>query len=141
MISAKTASRNRNLRSPVLPLQKRHKLIDQIALILQMPPDPRSRMHAFVVPTFTIHAVHAEYLQLSCIDLRREHPDHSSIFILKKTPLRAGKNEQRLSGVTKDERFHIALQFVAVVLVMFAIHASEDFTRSGSAMARTSRDS
>src|SRR5208337_174362 len=65
MIAAKTASRHRDLRSPVLPLQVRHKLIDHIAFVLHVAPDPRSRMHTFVVPALAIHAVDAEDLDRS----------------------------------------------------------------------------
>src|SRR5213594_1151083 len=125
MIPAKTASCNPNLRSPILPLQKRHKLIDHIPLVLYMPPDPRSRMHALVVQALTIHAVHAEHLQLSRLNLRRQRPDHPCVFILKETSLGTGENEQWLSGMSKDQCLHVPLQFMAVILVKFAIHLEE----------------
>src|SRR5882724_9209221 len=122
MISAKTASRNPNLRSPILPLQEWHKIIHNVALILHMPPNPRSRMHALVVQALTVHAVHAEYLQLSRVNLRRQRPDHPRIFIFEKTPLRTGEDKQRLSRMPEDQCLHVPLQLMAVILVKFAIH-------------------
>jgi hypothetical protein len=35
-----------------------------------------------------------------------------------------------LPGVAIDERFHIATEFVAVLLVIFAVHVPEDCNRT-----------
>src|SRR5436305_1928433 len=107
MKSAKTASRDSNLRSTIFPLQKRHKFIDQVTLILHMPPDPRSRMHTLVVPTLRVHTIHAKHLQLSRIDLPRQRANHPRIFILKKTSHRTGKDKQRLASVPEDQSLHV----------------------------------
>src|ERR1017187_7421105 len=56
VISAEAAACDGDLRSPVLPLEKRQKFIDDIALILHVPPDPRAGVHALVVPALAIYA-------------------------------------------------------------------------------------
>src|SRR5208282_1226665 len=85
MIAAKTASRHRDLRSPVLPLQMWQKLVDHVAFVLHMPPDPRSWMHTLVVPALAVDAVHAKDLDRPRLQLPTQRVDHPRIFILKKT--------------------------------------------------------
>src|ERR1035437_7284236 len=140
VVAAKTASRHRDLGSRVLPLQIRQKLVDHVALVLHMPPDPRSRMHALVVPALAVHAVHAEHLDRARFEFPAQRADHSRIFILKKTSPGGRKNEDRLPGVPIHERLHVAPQFEARLFVIFAVHMREDCNRTArpSASARLS---
>src|SRR4029077_9028169 len=117
VIAAKTTSCYRDLRSPVLPLQIRKKLIDHITLVLHMPPNPRSRMHALVVPALAVNAVYAEDLDRAPFQLVTQRADHPCIFILKKTSPGCWKNEDRLPGVPEHQRLHVAPQFLAICLL------------------------
>src|ERR1700733_251235 len=107
MIAAKTAAGHGDLRSPVLPLQIRHKFIEQIAFILQVAPDARPRMHAFVIPTLAVDAVDAEDLDRSAFHPSSQSVDHTCVLVFKETPLGSGKNQEGLAGVTIDEQLHV----------------------------------
>src|SRR5271156_1720758 len=92
VIAAKTASRRRNLRRPIFPLQVTHKLVDHVTLVLHMPPDSCSRMHALVVPALAVHAIDTEDLNGARFQFSAQRPDHPRILILKKTSLGGRKN-------------------------------------------------
>ena len=130
VITAKTAPRHRDLRRPVFPLQIWQKLVDHIALVLNVPPNPRSRMSALVVPTLAVDAIYAEYLDGAPFQLSTQRVDHSCIFILKKTSSGCRENEDRLPGMPEDQRLHVASQFMAILFVIFAVHAREDCNRT-----------
>src|SRR6266446_5585042 len=123
MITAETAPCHRDLRRPVFPLQIRQKLVDHIALVLHVPPNPRSRMSALVVPTLAVDAINAEYLDRAPIQLPGQRRDHPCIFILKKTSPGCWKNKDRLPCVPEHQRFHVAPQFMTILFVIFAVHA------------------
>src|SRR5208337_2251323 len=122
VIAAKTASGNGNLRSLVLPLQVRQKLVGDVTLVLHMPRDACSRRHALVVPALAVDAVHAEQLKRSRFQFPGQRADHSRVFILEKTPHGGRKNEDRLPGMPKHQRLHVAPQFVAILRVIFTVH-------------------
>ena len=79
-------------------------------------------MSAFVVPTLGIDAVDSEHLQLPSFDFWCEHANHARVFVFEETPHGAWKDKHRLTGMSKNERFHIPAEFVAVSLVIFPIH-------------------
>src|SRR6266403_5376641 len=137
MITTETAPRHRDLRRPVFPLQIRQKLVDHIALVLHVPPNPRSRMSALVVPTLAVDAINAEYLDRAPIQLPGQRGDHPCIFILKKTSPGCRKNEDRLPCVPERQRLHVAPQFMAILFVIFAVHAREDCNRTARPSAST----
>src|SRR6267378_3109377 len=93
MITAETAPRRRDLRRPVFPLQIRQKLVDHIALVLHVPPNPRSRTSVLVVPTLAVDAIYAEHLDRARVELPGQRADHPCIFIFKKTSPGCRKNE------------------------------------------------
>src|SRR3984957_11573274 len=121
MISSKTASRHRQPRRLILPAHKRQKLMQNVAFVLQMSHHPHPRMHALVVPALRIHGVRTEHLQLAALNLRRQHSNHCPVFILEKPSHRSRKGENRRPRMPEDQRLHVALQFLAVPLVIFAI--------------------
>src|ERR1035437_1371995 len=135
VIASKTASRHRDLGSRVLPLQIRQKLVDHVVLVLHMPPDPRARMHALVVPALAVHAVHAEYLDRARFQFSRQRMDHPRIFILIETSHRCRKHEDRRPGVSVHQRLHVAPSFVAILFVIFAVHVREDCNRTARSSA------
>src|ERR1700676_1874046 len=137
MITAETAPRHRDLRRPVFPLQIRQKLVDHVTLVLQVPPNPRSRMSALVVPTLAVDAIYAEYLDRAPIQLPGQRADHPCIFILKKTAPGCRKNEDRVPGMPEHQRLHVASQFMAILFVIFAVHAREDCNRTARPSAST----
>src|SRR5882762_743633 len=137
VIAAKTTSCYRDLRSPVLPLHVRKKLVDHVTLVLHMPPDPCSGMSALVVPALTVDAIYAEQLDHAPFQLLSQRADHPCIFILKKAPLGCRENEDRLPGMPEHQRLHLASQFVAILFVIFAVHAREDCNRSARPSAST----
>src|SRR5208337_337523 len=122
VIAAKAASGNRDLRSPVLPLQVRQKLVGDVTLVLHMPRDACPRRHALVVPTLAVDAVHAEQLNRARFQFSGQRADHSRVFILEKTPHGGRKNQDRLPGVPEHQRLHVASQFLAILLVVFTVH-------------------
>src|ERR1700730_10994540 len=135
VVTAKTAAGDRDLRSPVFPLQVAHKLVEDVAFVLHMPPDPRSGMHVFVAPALAVDAVHTEYLDLAAFQFSGQGTNHPGIFILKKTSHGGWKNQDRLTGVAVDKRLHVAAQFVTIFFPIFAVHVREDCNRSASSMA------
>ena len=98
--------------------------MQHVALVLEMPHHAYLGMHALVVPTLGIDHVRTKYLQFAAVNLRSENADHSPIFIFKEFTHGSGEHEQRRAGVPEDQHFHIAIQFLAVSLVIFAIHFS-----------------
>jgi hypothetical protein len=79
-------------------------------------------MNALVVPTLAIDGVRAKHLQSAALELGRKGPNHSRILILKEPSLGRGKHKQRRPTVSEDQRFHIAMKFLAICSVMFAVH-------------------
>ena len=79
-------------------------------------------MHAPVVPTLGIHRVGAKYLQFAAFDFGGQHSNHAPVFVLKEFPHRSGKDHQRNSRVAENKSFHVAVQFLAIGFVIFAIH-------------------
>src|SRR5258706_2122611 len=88
-----------------------------------MPQHPHLGMHALVVPTLGIDGIRAKYLQVAALDLRRQHANHPPVFIFKKPPHGRRKNQQRTSRVPEHQQIHVPVQFLAVSLVIFAIHS------------------
>jgi hypothetical protein len=85
-------------------------------------------MRRLVVPALGVHAVGAENLNVAALDLRRQDANHSAIFVFVKTPHRSREDQQRCPGMAKDKHFHLAVQFLAVTLVVFAIHERQYLT-------------
>src|SRR5215469_2057470 len=79
-------------------------------------------MYAFVVPAFGIDAIRAEHLDFTALDFRCDCADHAAVLILKELPHRRREDKDRSSGVSKDQSFHVTVQFLAVAFVIFAIH-------------------
>src|SRR5271155_420723 len=122
MISPKAASRHRQPRRLVLPPHKRQELVQNVALILQMPHHPHPWMHALVVPALGVHGIGTEHLQLAALNLRRQYSNHSPVFILKEPSHRSREGENRRACMPEDQRLHVALQLLAISFVIFAIH-------------------
>ena len=83
-------------------------------------------MDAFVVPALAVDGIGAEDLDRALLNLAPEGADHAGVFILEETSHGTGEYEDGLTGVAEDESLHVAAQFVAVVLEIFAIHAPVD---------------
>src|SRR5450631_1877241 len=83
-------------------------------------------MNALVVPAFAIDRIGTKDLQLPRVNLRRQYPDHASVFILEKPALGSGEDQQGSARVSEDQQFHIAMQFGAVPFVVFAVHGGRD---------------
>src|SRR5580704_6182013 len=84
MVSSETASRHRQPRGLILPADKRHELVQDVAFELQMPHHPNLWVHSSVVPALGIDRVRAKHLQLAAFDFRGEHANHPAILILEK---------------------------------------------------------
>ena len=106
--------------------------MQDVALVLQVPQHAHPGMHALVVPALGVHRVGAEDLQLAGIDFRRQRPDHAPVFILEKPAHGSGKHQQGRARVSEDQHFHVAMQFVAVALVIFAVHDGETVSGNGA---------
>jgi len=122
MVPAEAAARHTQLRCLILPAEKRQEFVQQVALVLQMAHDPHSRMHALVVPAFGIDAIGAEHLELSPLDLGGKGADHAAVLVFKELSHGGGKDEEGRPGMPEDESLHVAVQFLAVTFVIFAVH-------------------
>jgi hypothetical protein len=54
-----------------------------------------------------------------------QHADHSAVFVLEKSPHRSREDDHARTRVPENQGFHIAVQFLAVSFVIFAIHRDE----------------
>src|SRR5579864_2318259 len=100
--------------------------MQNVALVLQMAKHPHSRVDALVVPALSVDAVGAKDLQFATLDFRRQHANHAPVFILEKLSHGGRENQQWHAGMAKDQGLHIAVQFLAVSFVIFAIHLEEE---------------
>src|ERR1017187_6127288 len=137
VVGAEAASRHRQFRRLVLPPDKRQEFMQKVALILQVPQHPHPRVHALVVPTLAIHRVRTKHLQFAALDLGRQRSYHSPIFVLKKSPLRRRKDQQRRPRMPENQRLDVPVQFLTVGFVIFAIHRKSGKRRCRG-VARTS---
>ena len=122
VIRPEAAPGHRELLRRILPADKRHKLMQNVALVLQVPHHPHFRMNVLVVPALGIDAVRAKHLQFAALDLRRQYADHPAVFIFEKLSHRSWKHQQGHSRVPEHQRVHVAVQFLAISFVKFAIH-------------------
>src|SRR5579859_4895019 len=100
--------------------------MENVALVLQMTKHPHPRVDALVVPAFGVDAVRAKDLQFATLDLGRQNANHAPVFILEKLSHRGREDHQWHAGMAKDQSLHVAVQFLAVSFVIFAIHREEE---------------
>src|SRR5579863_2371947 len=129
MVATKTASGHGQPRGLILPAQEGKEFMQNVALILEMAHHPLARMNTFVVPTLRVDCIGTEYLQLSALNLRRHYTDHASIFVFKEPAHRGRKHQQRRATMSEDQGFHIAMKFLAIASVIFAVHLLEQSER------------
>ena len=96
--------------------------MQDVTLVLQMPQYAYAWMNSLVVPALCINGIGTKHLQFTAFNLRSKSADHTPVLVFEKFPHRCGEDEKRSSGVAEDEGFHVAMQFLAVTLVIFAIH-------------------
>src|ERR1700746_486980 len=89
-------------------------------------PDPR--MGRLVVPALQVDRVRTENLQLPPLDLSAQHPDHPAVLVLEKLPHGSRKDQHRRSCMAEHQHLHLPVQFLAVSLVIFAIHERQYLT-------------
>jgi len=130
MVSPKAAARHGQPRRLILPAYKRHHLMQNVALVLQMPQHPHLGMHALVVPTLGINSIGAKYLQFAALDFRRQHANHPAVFIFEKLSHGGRKHQQRSTRIPKNQSIHVPVQFLAITFVIFAIHSLQYLRRS-----------
>src|SRR5580693_1516925 len=126
MIPTEAAPRHRQPWRVILPAQEGQEFMQNIAFILQMPQHALSGMNALVVPALCVHRIGTKHLQLSTLNLRGEHPDHAPIFVFEEPAHGCRKHKQRRPAVSEDQRFHVAVKFLAIASVIFTIHLSAD---------------
>src|ERR1700751_316452 len=85
-------------------------------------------MRRLVVPALSIDRVRTKHLQLSAVDFGREHPNHAAVFILEKSSHRSGEDEYGRACLPEHQHFHLPMEFLAVPLVIFAIHEPKYLT-------------
>src|SRR6266852_1885233 len=122
MVATEAAAGDSQLRGLILPANKRQKFMQNVALILQMPHHPHPRMNAFVVPALGVDGVRTKNLQFAALNLGRQYSNHTAIFILEEPSHGGGKDEQRIACMPEDEGLHVAMKFLAVGFVIFAVH-------------------
>jgi hypothetical protein len=89
-------------------------------------------MDAPVVPTLGVDRVRTENLQFAPIKLVGKRANYPTVFVFEKFPHRCGKNKQGHPCVPEHERFHVAVKFLAVTFVIFAVHRERNiWSRDG----------
>jgi tetratricopeptide (TPR) repeat protein len=122
LVRPETAPGHCQLRTLILPPDEWHKLMQDVTLILQMSQHPHLGMDALVVPALSVNRVRAKYLQFPALNFWREHTDHSAVFILEELSHGGGEHQQRSARMPENQRLHLAVKFLAVGFVVFAIH-------------------
>src|SRR5579871_3870847 len=80
------------------------------------------RMNRGVVPTFTIHAIHAEELNPALFKMMRQGRNHTEVLVLVKAAHRSGKNEHSRATVPKDEHLHLTMEHWAIPVLIGSFH-------------------
>ena len=110
VITAKTASRSKNISTSRMRLHKWHDFLNDIRIIRIMPVGPLTRRHRRVHPRFIVHTAHGEQHHAPFIDKVLNTSDHAKIFIFIIRTARRRKDNDGLAGMSIDIEFHIFAQ-------------------------------
>jgi hypothetical protein len=80
------------------------------------------RMNAAVIPAFGVEAIYAEDLQVAGVDFGREGADHAVVFEFEEAAAGRGKDEDGQASVAEGKQFHVAVNPMAVPIVIIAAH-------------------
>src|SRR3981081_670374 len=79
-------------------------------------------MDALVVPALVVNRVRTKNLQFAVLNLGSQHPNHSTVFVLEEPSPRSGKDEQGRACMPKNQGLDVAMKFLTVGSVIFAVH-------------------
>ena len=122
MVATEATARHAQLPGLVFPANEGQKLVQDIALVLKVTKYAHARMDAFVVPALGVDSIKAEDLQFPAFDFRGQNADHAAVFVLEKLTHGGWKDDNWRPCMTEDKGLHVAMQFLAVGFVIFAIH-------------------
>ena len=101
---------------------QRQNFVDQVVVVLNVPPHAVRRALPLRVPALGIDAVHAEQHDLAILDLPADGVHHAAVLVLVERAHRGRENQHRHPAVPEQQQLHVTAQTVAVPLVIFAIH-------------------
>jgi hypothetical protein len=79
-------------------------------------------MDALVVPALVVNRVRTKNLQFAVLNLGSQHSNHSTVFVLEEPSPRSGKDEQGRACMPKNQGLDVAMKFLTVGSVIFAVH-------------------
>src|SRR5690348_7421097 len=100
----------------------RHHLVEQVALVLDVPPDAFSRVLVLCVPGLAVDAVDADQLDGARVDPWRQHADHAEVLPLVETTLRGREDEQRPAARPETQELHVSTERMAVLACVLSVH-------------------
>src|SRR5207253_9602287 len=88
---------------------ERQDFVQDVVIVLHLPPRPLSRGFPFGVPAFGVDAIYTEYLELALIQLLAKGGDHARVFPLEETAHGSWKNQDPSASMTKNQQLHVSL--------------------------------
>src|SRR5690606_17892880 len=85
-----------------------HDLVEEVAVVLLLPPRAVARPLRAVVPALRIHAVHADQLHPAAGEVLAEGVSHAAVFPFIEAALRGRKDEGARAAVAEHEQLHVA---------------------------------
>lgn len=100
----------------------------QVALILFVTSDSRSRLPPVTVETFAVDAVDTIELKQTGIDRVGKGIDHAPILVVEKAAFAGGEDQDFRPGMTENEQFHFTAQAGTEPAMILSIHSSDELT-------------
>src|SRR6185503_1526113 len=122
MIGAQAAACRHQGRGSILLMHQRDHFPQDILFILEMTKDPMGWEDVPGIEAFFIDAVQAIYLYLPCFYLLTHGVDDLPVLIVVEMGCSGGKENNRVSGLAKDQQFHIPPEGGTKPFMIFPVH-------------------
>jgi hypothetical protein len=96
--------------------------VENVGFILQVAFDAVLGSAPAAIETFGVYAVEAVELEPTVFDFFGEGLYLPPVFIIKKSPITSGEDEDTGTGVPEDEEFHVSVEGGTIPFVVFAVH-------------------
>src|SRR5690606_17982352 len=93
----------------VLGAHERQHFVEHVLFVLIVAGQPFARRAPFAVPTLRINTIEADKLNPALLNVMSERRHHTAIFVLEKTTLRCGENDDWRSSMAKEQQLHGAV--------------------------------
>jgi hypothetical protein len=101
---------------------QRHRLVEDVILIVQVTIDAMARVDLLAIPALAIHRCHAKQAEVAAFELLGERADHAAVLVLEERAHRGGEHDHRRPVVSEDEQLHVAVQRAREPLMVVAQH-------------------